>query len=861
MAKLYPPQIGGTVPAFYKNSENKLTIPFIMNKTVSKNEVYGFNLIVKTVANSKLIGNLRVAISNIDDLPPWNFTKGEIYFTINENDVLWNSLYPGQYYKIQLAYIDKNGIIGYYSSVGVIKFTTMPTISIEGLDFEAVNMNENVFVGTYSQSRLEDGTNRDVSEKVYSYCFNIYDENGNLYDTSGEQLHNSFEDENAYSSRDMFTIGKELIANKNYFIQYEITTINHAFFRSSKYRIMSKETIDPEINAELQIDLNSDNGYINVRLRGIKDEYGVEHAATGSFVLKRGSSKDNYATWDSILMFRLNGNLPSRWLWRDMTVEHGHHYKYALQQFNDYGLYSNKIYSNEVYVAFEDSFLYDGVRQLKLQFNPKMGSFKDTILETKTNTIGSKYPFIFRNGKVGYKEFPISGLISYMSDDEELFITKDELFLQESTLNLTDNNIAAERIFKMKVLEFFNDGKPKMFRSPTEGNFIVRLMNASMAPTDQLGRMLHTISATASEVSDFSYDSLLEHGFLQLIDIKNPVTRWETIPIVYRDDFGNVKYHTRGEELLNYSPATTLYFENMIPGARFELTDEFNEKIIITIGITGTYKVDTDVNFLSVKMDSEYLDQGSLTYSYESNSSNVFDTVEDVVIHDHPLTQFVGEHDIMKEVEDGIKFFLVSFSYLNFNKRAVYNLYEKDGFYYWDQDHTGLVPAEELEEGYIYKVLNNGEYYYIDGQSPNTPLGKYSNSFYLNGVEIDLTETEVYKLIKPEKITSLTMGSGLALECAYQTKELIYSLEAFNLAVQTARVAYEEALNEYKALSQWNESDGYYYDDEHGYTEVYFNDLNKIKEKLYGENGLYDLYLQALKDAIEQQKEEGIRYE
>ena len=95
MAKLYPPQIGGTVPAFYKNSENKLTIPFIMNKTVSKNEVYGFNLIVKTVANSKLIGNLRVAISNIDDLPPWNFTKGEVYFTINENDVLWNSLYPG----------------------------------------------------------------------------------------------------------------------------------------------------------------------------------------------------------------------------------------------------------------------------------------------------------------------------------------------------------------------------------------------------------------------------------------------------------------------------------------------------------------------------------------------------------------------------------------------------------------------------------------------------------------------------------------------------------------------------------------------------------------------------------------------
>jgi hypothetical protein len=37
-------------------------------------------------------------------------------------------------------------------------------------------------------------------------------------------------------------------------------------------------------------------------------------------------------------------------------------------------------------------------------------------------TIGSKYPFIFRNAQVSYKEFPISGLISYLSDEEHLFL-------------------------------------------------------------------------------------------------------------------------------------------------------------------------------------------------------------------------------------------------------------------------------------------------------------------------------------------------------------------------------------------------------------------------------------------------------
>ena len=43
------------------------------------------------------------------------------------------------------------------------------------------------------------------------------------------------------------------------------------------------------------------------------------------------------------------------------------------------------------------------------------------LLESKVDTIGSKHPFIFRNGNVGYKEFPISGLISYLSDENDLF--------------------------------------------------------------------------------------------------------------------------------------------------------------------------------------------------------------------------------------------------------------------------------------------------------------------------------------------------------------------------------------------------------------------------------------------------------
>lgn len=60
-----------------------------------------------------------------------------------------------------------------------------------------------------------------------------------------------------------------------------------------------------------------------------------------------------------------------------------------------------------------------------------------------------------------------------------------------SLTDLSDENIYAERQFKMEVLDFLTNGKLKL-SSPTEGNYLVRLMNTSLTPEDILGRMLHT---------------------------------------------------------------------------------------------------------------------------------------------------------------------------------------------------------------------------------------------------------------------------------------------------------------------------------------------------------------------------------
>lgn len=185
----------------------------------------------------------------------------------------------------------------------------------------------------------------------------------------------------------------------------------------------------------------------------------------------------------------------------------------------------------------EHIYLVSKDKTLCVKFNPKISSFKTTIQETKTDTIGGKYPMFYRNGTLGYKEFPINGLISYHMDENEEFMTKAELGLETEegirtktasgesaaalnipTHNLVDYNIAAERKFRNAVLDWLNNGEVKLFKSPTEGIYLVRLMNISLSPEEKLGRMLYSFSATAYEVGEVNYENLVKYGFIDKIE-------------------------------------------------------------------------------------------------------------------------------------------------------------------------------------------------------------------------------------------------------------------------------------------------------------------------------------------------------
>lgn len=783
--KLYPPYIDGKIPAFCKSSDGEATlrVPFRQNRAVSPIQYKGMALKLKTVSNNDHKWTIKCFGESAIQVDPFTGTYyADFYLSTNKEgseDTYINDLTIGVYYKVQLAYIDQDDVIGYFSDVGVVKYTSTPEIKIlQLMDQSSVHSAQYNYTGVYAQ----EGSDKDMSEKEYSYRFTIVDENDNIFLDSGEQIHNSQMDVVNYESKDEFRCNKELKTNKKYRITYTVTTINGLVVSSPSYYIVKKNTIHPSLNATLHAESNFDNGYIKVWLQPEDDS-----STSGSFSISRSSSKDNFETWNEICQFSLSKETPTRDLFNDFTVEQGVRYCYSIQQFNTKGLYSSRIISETVTADFEDMFLYDGERQLKVRFNPNVSSFKNDILESKVDTLGSKYPFIFRNGNVWYKEFPISGLISHLMDEQEFFMKKHMLGSADYLIiDLVSENIKTEREFKLEVLEWLNNGKAKLFRSPTEGNYLVRLLNVSLAPSAPLGRMLHTFNATAYEVAAVNYDNLISQGLFIVPNFVSSVMHLGTldltglksiIPTTIGSD-GKTTVIPDADELVSIDfnedkmlPLPYIYlgeFNNLpsgsIIGLKYNETVNGTNMVFITIGRTRIYEINSKDNpvigvYLVWTPEYERVNDvvseawsGLLTYSYYDNSTTGdFDDIVNFENTDE-LGQFIGKHNnILKDayvvddlseedavviksknnlehnagvdnhfiwgIED-IRTDISRFYWLKFTVRDVIEFYynSTDGRIYKDESYLRPFLYDEIVDTNVYKMLGTDPIRYYDGR-------------------------------------------------------------------------------------------------------------------------------------------------
>lgn len=288
---------------------------------------------------------------------------------------------------------------------------------------------------------------------------------------------------------------------------------------------------------ETSLDAEEDEGRVALKLySSLLDNY------SGNICIQRSSSIDNFATWEDIKIINLkNQNINDVPVIYDYTIKSGVFYKYEILPISakgKRGVRTNNM-TKPIQRLFNFSYLLgEGEKQLKLNFDNRMGSFKIQVQDSKTETIGSKYPFITRNAEVYYRTFPIEGLISFWMDENDLFLQSIEFggsqhtFLKNGKKDIYGGNAQVnlyeeynekrgilqydytyERDFREKVLEFLLDGKPKLFKSPTEGNIIVRLTDINCTPNGSLDRMIYSFSCTASEIDDAIMKNYLKYGF------------------------------------------------------------------------------------------------------------------------------------------------------------------------------------------------------------------------------------------------------------------------------------------------------------------------------------------------------------
>ena len=669
-SKLYPPLLEASIPAFY---EKKVIIPFKHNPLVSKADYTGFKVEVKRISG-ELINIYDGTVNEENNTIVCTIRYNDLFTSYSDSlsDEAKEKLLQANWYKFSIAYISKeNNEVGYYSTAAIGRFLgpKAPTVTL--------TISSSQCKAIYSHPY-------DKAEKAYSYRFILKKVDVNsgfesLIEDTGEMIHNINEDTKANESIDIFEFKYYIPPNNEndeYKLTYILTTINGFII---KERISISQTllsgvpltsINEKEMFEIEAICNRDNGtidlwaYPNTNLESI----------TGWFKVWRSSSKDDYIRMQLVSTFALvetktrkDGEPIKILLTTDNTVEAGYYYRYFIQKYNQYGINSEVISvmknGKAVYMSYDDCFLWDGKRQLRIKFNPKISSFKTNILQSKSETIGSKYPFITRNGVVNYKEFPISGLISFQMDENELFMTKEEKerlgilpdlsmrgeleykydgkdsiriaeynrhrrkhFETETPWNLVDINVNAEKDFKLMVLDFLNSNKPKLFRSATEGIYVVYTMNSSLTPTDSLGRMLHTFNCTAYEcesvedfcnryINDTIYCYTNRDNFINLLDLSNlvPYQKVRHIPYLPKSVL-NEENEVQAEEILNAmidqrlldidEYAKNFFIRDAKPLQEFKIsfvdlyhpTNKIPDQTI-TIGATGSYNYfSTDTN-------------------------------------------------------------------------------------------------------------------------------------------------------------------------------------------------------------------------------------------------------------------------
>ena len=599
---LYPPIVDTCAPVFLKTSESTCKIWFsyspYMETLTDKIKSHIFMQVSindqktnKTVLSAKE-WSTGIGLFEIHDAPEGTkeFAAEMKYIEITDKDIK-GGFTTKTIYKAQLRFLYANTLAdaieltqrgsatrsdySEWSTVTLLKCIQEPVVYIFTLDAESDAANSlskplvinSPLLNISGQIIFE----KDESETVKTCTLRLnkinFDENNKEVDTLIESVTLNI---NQYNNSNSFNYKfKKMLDNGLYWLDISYITKNgYSSLENIENPYQNRECgvyleIDVEEGQEpplknINIETDRNNGRITI-------EATVDEAISSDTIITivRSDSNSRFEDWEEIYTYLYKAGEKIKF--EDRTIESGVWYKYNFQVIDrktaarSRFLDENKYKPIPLMMIFDDVFLTSGDKQLKITLNNELGSLSYNLQESKTDTIGSQFPWIRRNGAIKYRTFSIGGLISYLGNNEViqiadektgqivdknmsgLFYTKEELLSSElyEEYNLENNindynNIMLEKTFRDKVMDFLLEDRPVLFRSATEGNILIRLMDLSFSPNTQLKNYIYSFGSTAVEIAECNFDNYSKYNIQDIGNINLVVAELKDYQIIER---------------------------------------------------------------------------------------------------------------------------------------------------------------------------------------------------------------------------------------------------------------------------------------------------------------------------------------
>ena len=527
--RLYPPILNYSMPAFaLEGNEPIVRIYFSLPSYNAWSEIGSVHMTVRYLeSNANALSNsypakIKIVIPQIDE--ERSARQDKYYVELANSDLAFGFII-NTVYKIQLrfsklaipldnapgaSYFNSNSTsFSEWSTVTLIKPIKKPIYSILGLEEAstgaAVNFAslDSVFTVTYDMTQ--------DSEPLKAWRGRLYSANkAQLLIDSGETIYSNY----AYLPVDgtnavafYIILPYQMTSGVSYVFQLDILTRN-GYSTSSDYPFTCFLASGEDFRGTIQAKINEEDAYTHININTVDP-------ITINLIIRRTSSKSNFTIWEDLAVKTFKNEIVN-WEFKDFTIESGVWYRYGVQTRDIYGHRGAlTVYTEDPLMGeFESAFLLDSANcQLKLKYDFNISTANIAVSESKTDTIGSKFPFVRRNGDMYYRTFQCSGLITgYMDREEHLFTNDKELYNNEEEryTDIRDEidyivnqyDYTYEREFREKVQNFLYNDKVKLFKSLQEGNILVKLMNITLTPKNELGRLLYSFSCQAIEIDE-----------------------------------------------------------------------------------------------------------------------------------------------------------------------------------------------------------------------------------------------------------------------------------------------------------------------------------------------------------------------